>query len=184
MCLKARVVAEGDSEGDLVGDRSWERAPPPRAALARRKRAAARREAVRRATANSFAILGEIEEVSSEEQEDVEAEVGGACRRSPCLGAFMEGAFVRTAGEGLPPADSVAALPDLCNGESRRPQVRLDSEAEFPPLPQLRGSAAPLVVQVLEEGSSSPLPEVLIGEIPVPLVREPAAPPSEEGERL
>jgi hypothetical protein len=168
MCPKARVVAEGDSEGDLVGDRSWERAPPPRAALARRKRAAARREAVRRAASNSFAILGESEEVSSEDLEDVEAEVGGACRRSPCLGVFMEGALGRAAREGLPPADSEEALPDLGHGESRRSLVHLDSEAEFPPLPQLRGSAASLVGQVVEEGSSSPRSEVLVGEIPVP----------------
>jgi hypothetical protein len=59
--------------------------------------------------------------------------------------------------------------------------VHLDSEAEFPHLPQRRGSAASLAGQVVEEGPSSPRAAVLVGEIPVPLVRETAAPPSEEG---
>jgi hypothetical protein len=100
MCLKARVEV-GDSEGALTGDLSWERAPPPRVVLRRRRRAAARRGAQRRATTNSFAILGEIEEVSSEERGDAAVEEGNACHRSPCLGAFLEGAFVCAAGEGL-----------------------------------------------------------------------------------
>jgi hypothetical protein len=174
MCLTAHD-ASGDSQGDSAGDRSWERAPPPRTALGRRKLAAARRGAQRRVVTNPFAILGEIEEEPREVWGEEEVEDCHATHRSPCLGAFLEHAFDRAAGEGRPPADPVADPADLRQVELLCPPVRLESVVDFPLLPQIRGLVAPLVAQDQEDGSSASTPVILIGEIPVTLALEPAA---------